>query len=87
MTWHNVADGSIPNNSEVVEVQLANGSVQLALFSGEHWRTPAGKKALPQSEPREKAPMTGAYVYRSVCEQADVLARATEALAITPAYA
>lgn len=40
MTWFNVADGAMPNEQEIVEVQLTNGTFQLARFSNGMWRVP-----------------------------------------------
>lgn len=40
MAWYNVADGAIPNNLDIVEVQQANGSIQIACFIGGTWRIP-----------------------------------------------
>lgn len=41
MAWYCVADGAIPNNQDIVEVQQANGTIQIACFIAGSWRIPA----------------------------------------------
>lgn len=47
MTWFSVSDANAPMPAEqdIVEVQLANGTVRLACFTGHQWRIPDARAA------------------------------------------
>lgn len=47
MTWFSVADTNapMPAEQEIVEVQLANGTLRLACFTGKGWRIPDARAA------------------------------------------
>lgn len=47
MTWLNVEDNALPGDKEIVEVQLENGSVQLACFMNGAWYAPSVERSMP----------------------------------------